>query len=654
MHATKRKWALTAALALASGPMMAQPPADKPAPAPASAPKAAPAPGVDAAPKTAPIQGKQLSGEAFEKVPRNTVEVFSVAPKRLVPPAPRSTNDQVVQVQLVRPPGEQKDKLPDSFRISTTDLIGAATIYYSTIDEAGKIEQKSVEFLVVDEISEALQGYLESTIRKTYPTVTVGVLVPNSQTAVLTGYVDRAELVEPIQQLVRGFLAARTGAPPDTVQVVNSIRVTGVQQVQLKVIIAEVNRTKLRALGLDYTWTDLTGLKWVKSFNSSVGTASVAQLATAVAGATSIVPVQAFSSDLTGANAPFVVGTGTYQFAGLLKFLTSNVLGKILAEPILVTTSGQPAFFNSGGEVPVLIPQGFGTISIQYKPFGTNLSFVPTVLGEGRIRLEVRPEVSERSNANGVFVQGSLIPGFVTRVAETTVELENGQSFAIAGLMQSRITATGVKTPFIGDIPLIGWAFQQKLYQQQDSELLIIVTPHLVEPMDERVCKLPGRESRVPNAQEFFWGSKFEPPCFDDPYRNHWQKHFKEEPVQPPAAVPPYDNFGRPQWTGAPMASGAAAAPTATRKGRKNQAPVAANAPVESEETSRQAVPPAPTIPAAAPIDQPSVAVVPPTPKAVVMPPAPLTKAVSDTDEEIPLVEEEDGDGWKAKGKDGE
>lgn len=575
MHASVKRIAMALALAGWTVQASAQPPEAKPAgeqtkPAPAlKGPESKMPP--PQRPSGSAYQGRTLTGEPFEKIPRNTTEVFSVAPKKLIPPAPRSTNEQVLTVAPIRPIGERVDNLPDAFRVTTTDLIGAATVYYSTIDDEGKIEKKSVEFLVVDEISEALQGYLESTIRKTYPTVNVDVLVPNSQTAVLSGYVDKAELVDPIQQLVRGFLAARTGSPPDTVQVVNSIRVTGVQQVQLKVIIAEVERTKLRALGFDWEWQSLATTGLIGSLANSLGTATQGQLNGGFAGPPQI-PVPNLST--AGANSPFsVTRAGSFVFTGFLKILANHNLGKILAEPILVTTSGQPAFFNVGGEVPVLIPQGFGTISIQYRPFGTNLSFVPTVLGEGRIRLEVRPEVSELSAANSVIFQGNVIPGFSTRIAETTVELENGQTFGIAGLMQSRVRADTTKTPFLGDMPIFGWAFQNKRYEQRDTELLILVTPHLVEALDERPCKLPGRESRVPNTQEFYIGSKFEPPCFDDPYRDHWYKHKNEIKVPPPAPVQPYDNYGRPDWMNFPPgavppagAPGQPAPPPATEK----------------------------------------------------------------------------------------
>jgi hypothetical protein len=220
--------------------------------------------------------------------------------------------------------------------------------------------------------------------------------------------------------------------------------------------------------------------------------------------------------------------------------------------------------------------------------------------------------------------------------------LENGQSFAIAGLIQSRITATAVKTPFLGDMPIFGWAFQDKRYEQRDTELLIIVTPHLVDALDERPCKLPGRESRIPNDCEFYLGSKFEPPCFDDPYRDHVHKHFHGGPPAPlPVPVRPYDNYGLPDF----------------------QYPVN-NGGHPASELPAQPAPPAPQPPKSTTplsgvgqVDENNLVPLPPaapdfTP-AVATGPAVSAKIVSVESEEISLEEEDDSakDGWKGADK---
>lgn len=533
MHATPFRVLLLMGCIVAVQPAIAQ--VAPPPPDPAS----------DTAPTPAPIAGQGLplpEGDMIT-ISIGTKERFTVAPYKLYD-APRSTREEIATVDLVRPPGEPPTRLPDSFIVTTNELVGATTIVLPLVKEGEQPFERRIEFLVIDEISAAYKSFLDAQIKRIFPTVAVEVMVANQQTAVLSGYVDKAELVEPILDLVRGFLAARTGAAPDAVTVANAIRVTGAQTVQLRVVIAEVNRSRMRDLGFDFAWQDLGSGPLISTIRNTTGSLFTP--------ATNVIAngVQTLNPDIATSNANFVFTVtrqGQFAFNGFMRALEGNRLGKILAKPVLVTTSGQPAYFNSGGQVPILLPQGNGTISIDYRDFGTNLRFVPFVLGDGRIRIDLRPEVSERNDANGVILNGNLVPGFTTRVAETTVELENGQTFAIAGLLQSRVVATTTKLPFVGNLPLLGAFFQNKSYVQTDTELLIMVTPHLVDPLDERPCKLPGRESRVPNDIEWYLGSKFEPPCFDDPYRNHWQNHLHHGPQPPhPMPVGPYDNYGRP------------------------------------------------------------------------------------------------------------
>lgn len=550
------------------------------------------APGQESAPaapaqSTKPVsQGLQLPEGDTITISIGTKERFTVAPYKLYD-APRSTREEIATVDLVRPPGEPPTRLPDSFIITTNELVGATHIVLPLVKEGEAPFERRIEVLVIDEISAAYKSFLDAQIKRIFPTVAVEVMVANQQTAVLSGFVDKAELVEPIEQLVRGFLAARTGAAPAAITVANAIRVTGSQTVQLRVVIAEVNRSRMRDLGFDFAWTDLGSGPLVSTLRNSTGGLFTP--------ATNIISngLQTINPDIATGNSNFVFTVtrqGQFAFNGFMRALEANQLGKILAKPVLVTHSGQPAYFNSGGQVPILLPQGNGTISIDYRDFGTNLRFVPYVLGNGRIRVDLRPEVSERNDANGVLLQGTLVPGFTTRVAETTVELESGQTFAIAGLLQSRVVATTTKLPFVGDLPLFGAFFQNKSYVQTDTELLIMVTPHLVDALDEAPCKLPGRESRIPNAIEWYLGSKFEPPCFEDPYRNHWQNHLHHGPQPPhPTPVGAYDNYGRPMDV--------MTQPTELPYGIQQPAPAAP----QPSEAELQPVPTEPEAPAAEP-----------------------------------------------------
>lgn len=587
-------------LALAVGTSQGQePPEPQGEPVPAEGPENS----AEQAERENPLTGLALPSGDSANIPINTVERFSVAPYKLYG-LPRSTREEVATVTVVRPPGDEQ--LPDAFTMTTYELVGATTIVLPLVKEGEEPFERRIEFLVIDSISTAYKSYLEATIRRMFPTVSVDILIANQQTAVLNGYVDKAELVQPIEDLVRGFLAAGAGTAPDSVSVVNALRVTGVQQVQLQVIIAEVNRQKQRDLGFDWAWADLNGNGLFGSLtNSTGGFIGLQALPNPLTAGSLITP------DINRANSTFTASrANNFAFYGLLRALVSNDMAKILAEPNLVALSGQPAYFNVGGETPILIPQGNGTISIQYRPFGTNLRFVPTVLGEGRIRLEVRPEVSEIDPALQVTLQGISVPGFRARTAETTVELESGQTFAVAGLVQQRVQATTDKTPVLGDLPLVGWAFQNKRYQQLDTELLIMVTPHLAEAMDERPCKLPGRESRIPNDVEWYLGSRFEPPCFDDPYKNHYKNHHAGVKPPKPTAVAPYDNWGKPQY----------------EVFRVESPVVIPNQPAQPAQPRQPAAPPAPADELkAAPVDPP------PAPSTFTVPPA--SKGIPDLED---------------------
>ena len=178
-----------------------------------------------------------------------------------------------------------------------------------------------------------------------------------------------------------------------------------------------------------------------------------------------------------------------------LQLLQQNGLARVLAEPTLVTVSGQSASFLSGGELPIPVPQGLGTTSIEYKPFGIGLSVTPTVLSNDRIVLKVAPEVSDIDYANGVNIGGSSVPAISTRRADTTIELGDGESFVIGGLV-SRTTSSSVdKVPLLGDLPVIGSFFRNNRYTMNEKELVIIATPHLVKPIargTDLSAQLPG------------------------------------------------------------------------------------------------------------------------------------------------------------------
>ena len=178
-----------------------------------------------------------------------------------------------------------------------------------------------------------------------------------------------------------------------------------------------------------------------------------------------------------------------------------------MAEPTLITLSGRQASFLAGGEYPIPVPQasyGAAIVTIQYKPFGVALNFTPTVLSSGKISMLVAPEVSDLDFTQAVAIQGYLVPSLTTRRVSTTVELADGQSFAIAGLLKDEIREDVRKYPLLGDIPILGALFRSTNFQRNETELIIIVTPHLVKPVDMARQTLPTDSFVVPNDFEWY------------------------------------------------------------------------------------------------------------------------------------------------------
>jgi pilus assembly protein CpaC len=211
------------------------------------------------------------------------------------------------------------------------------------------------------------------------------------------------------------------------------------------------------------------------------------------------------------ANVTTNFGRGVFGNTALDYFITAlreNDVLRILAEPNLVAVSGQQASFLAGGEFPVPIPQAGAnatTITIQYKEFGVRLNFTPLVLGDGNIRLKLNPEVSDLDFTTAVRFSGFVIPGLTTRRASSVVEMADGQSLAMAGLLNQNVTASKQVTPLLGDVPVLGALFRSVRYQRKETELVILVTPHLVSPLNPgEAPRLPGEDWRHPTESDLF------------------------------------------------------------------------------------------------------------------------------------------------------
>jgi pilus assembly protein CpaC len=283
-------------------------------------------------------------------------------------------------------------------------------------------------------------------------------------------------------------------------KVTNLLQVGGVQQVMLEVRVAEMNRELLRRLGVNFQYLDSKG---------SFGIGTLANLTNIVkptdAPLVTLAGQALFGTEFAQAiTALFRIQTNGPSYTGFIDALKQTNLVKILAEPTLIALNGQQANFLAGGEFPIPIPQAFGVITIRYKPFGVGLSFVPTVLSSNKISMTVSPEVSELDFQNSIQLQGFIVPAITTRRASTTIELADGQSFAIAGLLRDTVREQVAKYPVLGDIPILGALFRSSRFQKDETELIIIVTPRLVKPIDLTKQPMPTGQFIEPNDFEFY------------------------------------------------------------------------------------------------------------------------------------------------------
>ena len=258
---------------------------------------------------------------------------------------------------------------------------------------------------------------------------------------------------------------AGTFVPPENV--INRSFVSGPTQINLRVTVAEVARDATRNLGVQWNTQFFDGDFFLEF--ATLGFAGDDLLEPAITASES-----AILSRLTD---------GNFSASTFLSALQALDLATILAEPNLTAMSGETANFLAGGEFPIAVAQDDGAISVQFREFGVSLAFTPTLLNNGRINLRVRPEVSSLSAEFAVDIEGFTIPSLVTRRADTTVELSSGQSFAIAGLFDSRTIESAEEVPFLVDLPIIGNLFSSDEFQRNETELVIVVTPYLVEPV---------------------------------------------------------------------------------------------------------------------------------------------------------------------------
>jgi pilus assembly protein CpaC len=322
-------------------------------------------------------------------------------------------------------------------------------------------------------------------------------LLPDEKELAIMGSHDSITLsgkVSNAASLANLMALARAYAPEGKIN--NLVTVGGVHQVMLEVRVAEMDRATTKRLGINFNYFE------------------DGRFGASVLGGLSSFTFPKFDTDTgswlfdlppsSAVNALFRFHDNGATWTGLIDALKQDGLVKILAEPNLIAMSGQQAEFLAGGEFPIPVPQENGSITIAYKRFGVGLTFKPTVLSGEKISIQVEPEVSELDFSTAVQFSGFVVPGLSTRRAATTIELGDGQSFAIAGLLKETVRDAVQKFPLLGDIPVLGMLFRSKSFQKNETELVIVVTPRLVRPVDGSQLSLPTDNYIEPNDAEFY------------------------------------------------------------------------------------------------------------------------------------------------------
>ncbi len=451
---------------------------------------------------------------AQEPVPPPTPTTPIIVPLNGTVPVQMSSKKLITNVSEDNPGpvGLQILKKDPTTVLVTGRVPGISIVTLTDVDNRKEV----FEFVVQTDVQ-----YLKYVLRRAVPTATIEPIASANNTFILTGTVQRAEDIQIVIDTVRSIVGNR---------VINALRVGGVQQVQLEVVVARVARSEARSAGFSFLETGKN--HYIGSILSSPLNLTGTNLASVT------MPL----ANLAGSpNAVFGIVNDKQGFAGFLNALRNENLVKVLAEPKLVTLSGHPAEFISGGEqaVPSLASgsAGGGAVAgVDFRPFGTTVRFLPIVLGDGKIYLEVEPQFTfpDPSNLFSAPIPGtnSVVFGRTTQRVRTSVVLEDCQTFAIGGMVFHSVNGSSSKVPILGDLPFIGTAFSTISYTESEEELLVLVTPRLVDPMacNQLPKYLPGEETRSPDDFELFLERILEAPrgprevfhgmCYVPAYKN--------------------------------------------------------------------------------------------------------------------------------------
>ena len=391
-------------------------------------------------------------------------------------------DEEVITIQVV-------EGTPTQFRVYA--LRGGVTTI-TIVDEHGR--DYRLEVLVEGDVR-----YLESKIRRSYPNDVITIEEINEQSVRLVGWVSQPEHINEIEEIAKQFYPT----------VMNHMKTGGVQQVLMKCTVLEVQLSKLRRLGMNFTLVRPEGFLF--------STPGPITPITAIGGAGG--PTL---SGLSNSTVTFGFTRPNSVFHGFVQAMLEEGMLKSQATPMIVTHNGRPANFLSGGETPVPIPAGLGTTGFEFREYGIQMNAVPYILGNGRVRLEVETIIRDQDFANTVTVSGTTITAFKTNSANTQVEMNFGEALVIAGLISQKQDVLTQKLPFFGELPYIGAAFSRKTATESERELIIMVTPEYVSPApaSQFPQQGPGMFTDTPTDKELFGMGLLEVPKYGDPCEN--------------------------------------------------------------------------------------------------------------------------------------
>jgi len=348
------------------------------------------------------------------------------------------------------------------------------------LDAQGRLIS-NVNVIVTPEISE-----FKLRLRQILPNEKIEVRTANDG-VVLSGTVSSTNALDQALSLAERYSAGKVS---------NLLTVGGVQQVMLRVRFAEMQRTIAKSLSSSVA---LQG----NLLNNELGLNAGTGAGTTTAGQGGLLSGNSDGAGASNGTAVLGFNAGALEVAVMLEALETKGFVRTLAEPNLTALSGKPASFLAGGEYPIPVLQD-GAVSIEFKPFGVNMEFTPTVLQNDTINLELSAEVSSLDSSASVSTGSYTVSGTKTRKTSTTVELRDGESFAIAGLLQDDFQDLNGQVPWLGDVPILGALFRSADYSRKQSELVIIVTAHLVTPVKGEAFQLPTDRIRPPSEKDLF------------------------------------------------------------------------------------------------------------------------------------------------------